>query len=256
MADDRVISLDAVTKVYGARATTSRSNLLGRLRRRRAHRVGKAALTDISLSIRDGEQVALLGLNGAGKSTLIKLLCGIIAPTGGQVRLAGRDPWTARRQVSPLVGIMFGQRTQLWWDLPVADSFRFLPEMYGISRAVRERRLARLDADLQIAEFLDIPARRLSLGQRVRCDLAAALLHDPPVLLLDEPTIGMDIPTKDRVRAALLDRLLQGGRTLVLTTHDMADVDALCDRIVLPCSRRGCRSRSRVSACAAEVWRR
>ncbi|MEV0083706.1 ATP-binding cassette domain-containing protein [Saccharopolyspora sp. NPDC050642] len=194
------------------------------------------AVSDVSFEVGGGETVALLGQNGAGKSTLIKMLAGALVPTSGELRVAGRAPHRNRTANASRIGVVFGHRTQLWWDLPVRDSFDILGDIYGVPVAERARRLAAFDAVLETAELYDKPVRHLSLGQRVRCDLAAALLHDPEVLLLDEPTIGLDVGVKEQVRR-LLRTQTAAGKTIVLTTHDMNEVDRLCERVVL--IRRG-----------------
>jgi ABC-2 type transport system ATP-binding protein len=173
-----------------------------------------------------------VGPNGAGKSTTVKLLSGILVPTEGTVRVGGIVPHRDRIANARQVGVLFGQRTQLWWDLPVRDSLGLLRDMYGVPAAEYARRLERFDDVLGIGELLPVVARKLSLGQRMRADIAAALLHHPRIVYLDEPTIGLDITVKDRVRA-FLRQLCADGTTLILTTHDLGDIEDICERIVI-----------------------
>ncbi|MFB6395693.1 ATP-binding cassette domain-containing protein [Polymorphospora lycopeni] len=190
------------------------------------------AVDRVDLSIEAGEAVAYVGPNGAGKSTTIKLLTGIVEPSSGRVRVAGRDPHRERIANARQIGVLFGQRTQLWWDLPVRESLALLRDMYDVPAATYRERLARFDAVLALDEIMPVVARRLSLGQRMRADLACALIHGPRVVYLDEPTIGLDIAVKDRVRQFLRE-LRADGTTLMLTTHDLGDIEDTCDRIVI-----------------------
>jgi ABC-2 type transport system ATP-binding protein len=190
------------------------------------------AVDGISLEIDAGESVAYVGPNGAGKSTTVKLLSGILVPTAGTVRVGGIVPHADRIGNARQIGVLFGQRTQLWWDLPVRESLALLRDMYGVPAGDYRRRLERFDAVLGIGELLPVVARKLSLGQRMRADLAAALLHRPKVVYLDEPTIGLDIAVKDRVRQFLRE-LAGEGITLILTTHDLGDIEDVCQRIVI-----------------------
>lgn len=208
--------------------------LLGMLRSLVApEMVAKTAVAGVSFSVAQGELLALLGPNGAGKSTTIKMLTGIITPTAGEARVAGVVPYRERERNARNIGAVFGQRTQLWWDLPARESFRILRDIYGVGRGEHEARLRELDGLLELSSFWDTRVRHLSLGQRVRCDLAAALLHDPPVVFLDEPTIGMDVVVKERVRVLLRREVEQRGRAVLLTTHDMAEVERLAERVVV-----------------------
>jgi len=191
------------------------------------------ALDGVDLEVEPGQTVGLLGPNGAGKSTTVKCLAGILEPTGGTVRVAGRDPFRERQAHVREIGVLFGQRTQLWWDLAVQEAFDLLLAVYGVPEAAGRERLARLDALLGIGAFMRVPVRELSLGQRVRCDLAAALLHGPRLLLLDEPTIGLDVTTRLRVRAFLRDLAAREGVAVLLTSHDLADVEQVCERVVV-----------------------
>lgn len=193
----------------------------------------KEAVCGISFQIEAGEFVGYIGPNGAGKSTTIKMLSGILHPTSGEVRIFGRSPHQERRLVTKRLGVLFGQRTQLWWDLPTRDSFDILAAMYGIDAATKRTRLGQLRELLALDEFLDTPVRQLSLGQRMRADIAAALLHDPDILFLDEPTIGLDIIAKRNIRQFLKDINLNLGKTIMLTTHDMDDIEQLCSRVIV-----------------------
>jgi ABC-2 type transport system ATP-binding protein len=191
------------------------------------------AVQDLSLRVARGEMVGLVGPNGAGKSTTIKMLTGILVPTGGDVHVAGLNPVRQRRELASRIGVVFGQRSQLWWDLPLIDSLRLLRHLYRVPEKRHRENLARLRGMLDLDEFLDTPVRQLSLGQRMRGDLAAALLHDPELLYLDEPTIGLDVVAKARIREFLLAINAEQGVTVLLTTHDMDDVEMLCPRMVI-----------------------
>jgi ABC-2 type transport system ATP-binding protein len=192
----------------------------------------KVAVDHIDLSIGAGEAVAYVGPNGAGKSTTVKLLSGILVPTSGEVRIGGIVPHADRIANGKRIGVLFGQRTQLWWDLPVAESLQTLRDIYGVDRATYTKRLKRFDEVLDLGEILPALGRRLSLGQRMRADLAAALIHGPDVVYLDEPTIGLDIAVKDRVRA-FLRSLRDEGTTIMLTSHDLRDIEDVCRRLVI-----------------------
>lgn len=198
---------------------------------RRSRRLVQA-VEDVSFEVAGGEFVACLGPNGAGKSTLIKVLTGILHPSAGEVLVAGFSPQRRRVEVARRIGAVFGQRTQLWWDLPVRDSFDLLAAMYEVPPAAARERLRRLDAVLGLEPFLQTPVRQLSLGQRMRADLAGALLHDPSVLFLDEPTVGLDLLAREAVRRFLRE-VNRAGTTVLLTTHDMGDVEELCSRVLV-----------------------
>ncbi|EFL35768.1 nodulation ABC transporter NodI [Streptomyces viridochromogenes DSM 40736] len=214
--------------------TVRRPGLLGAVRSLvNPERVAKHAVSDITFDVAPGELLALLGPNGAGKSTTIKILTGILTPTAGEARVAGVVPYRERERNARNIGAVFGQRTQLWWDLPVRESFAILRDIYEVPRAEHAARLAEFDDILELSSFWDTRVRHLSLGQRVRSDLAAALLHDPPVVFLDEPTIGMDVVVKEQVREFLRHQVEQRGRTVLLTTHDMTEVERLAERVVL-----------------------
>lgn len=191
------------------------------------------AVRNLSLVVEPGEIVGLVGPNGAGKSTTIKMLTGILVPSVGQVRVAGFNPQYQRREMAEHIGVVFGQRTQLWWDLPLIDSLHLLRHLYRVPEARHSANLASLRALLDLDEFIDTPVRQLSLGQRMRGDLAAALLHDPKLVYLDEPTIGLDVVAKARIREFLLRINAERGMTILITTHDMDDVEMLCSRLLI-----------------------
>jgi ABC-2 type transport system ATP-binding protein len=196
-------------------------------------RVAKTVVDRVSLTVRRGELVALLGPNGAGKSTTIKMLTGILVPSAGEVRVAGIEPHRDRERNARNVGAVFGQRTQLWWDLPARESLAVLKDIFSVDDSDYRKRLREFDELLELSQFWDTRVRHLSLGQRVRCDLAAALLHDPSIVFLDEPTIGMDVVVKEQVREFLRYQVEQRGRSVLLTTHDMTEVHRLAERVVL-----------------------
>ena len=191
------------------------------------------AVDDISFSIDPGEMVGYIGPNGAGKSTSVKMLTGILTPTSGEVRANGFVPYKQRMAYAATIGVVFGQRTQLWWDIPVVESFRLLKEIYSVSDSDYKARLKQFDDILGLSEYMSQPVRKLSLGQRMRCDMAAALLHNPPLLFLDEPTIGLDLLAKEAIRKFLKETNQEFGTTMLLTTHDLVDIEELCDRLML-----------------------
>ena len=191
------------------------------------------ALRDMTFTIPDGQIVGYIGPNGAGKSTTIKILSGILRPDSGECRVNGLVPWEDRKKHVARLGVVFGQRSQLWWDVPVIDSLELLRDIYRVPEEKYRENLARLTELLELTELLRTPARMLSLGQRMRCEIAAALLHSPEVLFLDEPTIGLDAVSKLKVREFILEQNRLCGTTVILTTHDMQDVDALCSRVLL-----------------------
>jgi ABC-2 type transport system ATP-binding protein len=202
----------------------------GRIRRRREV---VRAVDGISFDITAGEIVGYIGPNGAGKSTTIKMLTGILVPTGGTVRVDGLDPQRSRIELAMRIGVVFGQRNQLWWDLPLADSFELLRHVYRVDPARHARRLSEFVELLDLGPFLDTPVRQLSLGQKMRGEITAALLHDPSILYLDEPTIGLDVVSKSRVREFLARVNRELGVTVILTTHDLSDVERLCSRLMV-----------------------
>ncbi|MCI8977275.1 ATP-binding cassette domain-containing protein [bacterium 1xD8-48] len=192
-----------------------------------------AALNDVSFTINDKEMVGYIGPNGAGKSSTIKILSGILTPDSGTVLVDGRIPCKDRIEHVRQIGVVFGQRSQLWWDVPVIDSFELLKDIYSISQSMYRRSLEELTQLLNLEELLRTPARQLSLGQRMRCEIAASLLHRPRILFLDEPTIGLDAVSKLAVRDFILKQNKTHGTTVILTTHDMQDIEALASRIIL-----------------------
>ncbi len=191
------------------------------------------ALSDVSFTIRDGEMVGYIGPNGAGKSSTIKILSGILTPDSGTCDVNGRVPWKDRIRHVKEIGVVFGQRTQLWWDVPVIDSFALLKDIYSIPEEIYQANKEELTRRLSLSELLRTPTRQLSLGQRMRCEIAASLLHSPKVLFLDEPTIGLDAVSKLAVRDFILRQNELHGTTVILTTHDMQDIEALTKRIIL-----------------------
>lgn len=202
----------------------------GRLRRatRTVH-----AVRDLTFSVAEGAAVGYIGANGAGKSTTIKMLTGILVPTSGTVRTCGKEPHQQRRELAREIGVVFGQRTQLWWDLPLHESYRALAAIHRLPADRAAQRQAELVDRLDLGEFLDTPVRQLSLGQRIRGEIAAALLHSPRLLVLDEPTIGLDVLSKERLRGFLVEERAAHGTSLLLTTHDMDDVQRLTERILV-----------------------
>lgn len=191
------------------------------------------AVDGVSFGIGAGEMVGYIGPNGAGKSTTIKMLTGILVPNGGRIVIDGRAPHKQRVEHVRRIGVVFGQRTQLWWDLPTIESFELLRHIYRVDEERWRANLKRLDDLLDLGPFLETPVRQLSLGQRMRADLVAALLHEPAILFLDEPTIGLDVVTKERIRQFLAQVNRERGVTVILTTHDLADIERLCPRVVL-----------------------
>jgi ABC-2 type transport system ATP-binding protein len=202
----------------------------GRLRRERRE---VAAVDGIGFAIERGTIVGYLGPNGAGKSTTVKMLTGILVPSGGRIRVAGLDPSRQRVELARRIGVVFGQRSQLWWDLPLRDSFDLLRHIYRVPTARHRENLDRFTDALALAPFLDTPVRQLSLGQRMRGELTAALLHDPEIVFLDEPTIGLDVVAKAAVREFLSEVNRERGVTVLLTTHDLADIERLCSRLLV-----------------------
>lgn len=193
----------------------------------------KNAVDGIDLRIEGGEAVAYVGPNGAGKSTTIKMLSGILVPTSGSVKVNGIIPHEERMRHAKQIGVVFGQRTQLWWDLPIRESFSLLKDIYEIPDHEYKRNMERFHDLLSLDEFIDQPARKISLGQRMRADLAAALLHNPPIIFLDEPTIGLDINVKARIREFIKEVNREQGSTILLTTHDLEDIKDICQRLVI-----------------------
>lgn len=191
------------------------------------------AVEDLDLEIESGEMIGYIGPNGAGKSTTVKMLTGILEPSSGRIEVAGLDPHANRKRNAMNIGVVFGQKTQLWWDLPVKESFRLLKEIYEVSDEDYERRMEEFNEVLQLDEFMETPVRKLSLGQKMRCELAAAFLHHPPIVYLDEPTIGLDVAVKERIRKFIKKMNAEEDTAVMLTTHDIGDIEDLCDRIVV-----------------------
>ena len=191
------------------------------------------AVDDISFHVDKGEILGFIGPNGAGKSTVIKMLTGILTPTGGSCVINGQNPQKNRKKYVKEIGVVFGQRTQLWWDLPLTETYTVLKEIYEIDDAQFKKQMAFLNEVLELDPFITSPVRTLSLGQRMRADIAASLLHSPKVLFLDEPTIGLDVVVKDSIRKAISKINQEEGTTVILTTHDLEDISSLCKRIVM-----------------------
>lgn len=193
----------------------------------------KKALNDVSFEIQDGDIVGYLGPNGAGKSTTIKIMCGILTPTSGECRVNGLIPYKDRTKYVKDIGVVFGQRSQLWWDVPVIDSFYLLKDIYKIPDEIFNSQLAKLTKQLDLEEIINIPLRQLSLGQKMKCELAGSLLHKPKILFLDEPTIGLDTTSKLKVREFIKQINQEEKITVILTTHDMNDIEALTNKIII-----------------------
>jgi viologen exporter family transport system ATP-binding protein len=219
-----VIRVDAVSKSFTVRKRA------GRVRRRREV---VRAVDAVSFSVDAGEMVGYVGPNGAGKSTTIKMLTGVLVPTSGDIEVAGLVPYRQRVDLARRIGVVFGQRSLLWWDLPLEDSFDLLRHIYRVDAAQHRTRLEECTELLQLDEFLATPVRQLSLGQRMRGEMTAALLHGPELLFLDEPTVGLDVVSKDRVRTFLADLNARHGTTVLLTTHDLDDIERLCSRLLI-----------------------
>lgn len=227
-----IISVDLLFKRF--RITKGKKGLFGTFKNLFLREyVIHTALDGISFEIQEGELLGYIGPNGAGKSTTVKILSGILVPEGGSVSVMGKTPWKHRQETVQQLGVVFGQRTQLWWDLPVIESFDLLKDIYRIPQKQFENTRDSLIASLELARILTIPPRQLSLGQRMRCDIAASLLHSPKVLFLDEPTIGLDAVSKFAVRNFIRKLNQENKVTIFLTTHDMDDIESLCKRVIL-----------------------
>ena len=218
-----MISVDCVSKQYHTRV---KDGFL------RSHTEYKDAVSDISFNVAAGEMIGYIGPNGSGKSTTIKMLTGILMPDGGKILVDGIDPYRERKRNGRNIGVIFGQRSQLWWHLQLRDTFRLFQHMYSVPENVYQERLVTLREILELDEFWHQPVRQLSLGQRMRGELAAALLHGPKILYLDEPTVGMDVMVKERIRS-LLKEFHKQGVTILLTTHDLDDIERLCERVLV-----------------------
>jgi viologen exporter family transport system ATP-binding protein len=230
--NEPVVRIERLTKVFRAfrREEGLAAALKSLVRRTPTETV---AVSGVTFLIQPGEMVGYIGANGAGKSTTIKMLTGILTPTSGEILCNGFVPWRDRTRYVATIGVVFGQRTQLWWDIAVVESFKLLKEIYGISDAAYRERMALFDRVLGLSAYLHQPVRKLSLGERMRCDLAASLLHRPPLLFLDEPTIGLDVVAKASVREFLQDINAREGTTVLLTTHDLSDIETLCRRVIV-----------------------
>lgn len=225
-----IVVADELTKVFTARRRSRDGRGVTRVT---GTRVRTIAVDRVSFQVEPGSVVGYIGPNGAGKSTTIKMLTGILVPSAGKAAVCGLDPVRDRKRLARRIGVVFGQRTQLWWDLPLRESFELLRHIYRVEPDRHRRNLERFVDLLDLSPLLDVPVRQLSLGQRMRGDLAAALLHDPEVVLLDEPTIGLDVVAKDRIRTFVRDIVRDAGTTVLLTTHDMDDVELLSDRVLV-----------------------
>ncbi|KZZ84485.1 ABC transporter ATP-binding protein [Bacillus sp. SJS] len=227
-----VIETEGLRKEF--KAYSSREGLGGAFRDlfTRNYKVVRA-VDDLSFTIKQGEMVGYIGENGAGKSTSIKMLTGILNPTAGTVRVNGMDPHRQREKFVSSIGVVFGQRSQLWWDIAVQESFRLLKKVYKVSDEDYKNHMEHVIESLDIGPLLDKPVRKLSLGQRMRCELAAALIHNPPLLFLDEPTIGLDVLVKLKIRQFLKEMNEKYKTTILLTTHDLSDIEALCERVIM-----------------------
>lgn len=229
-----MLSIEAHGLTKEFKVYQSRPGLLGAFRDlfSRQYRIIRA-VDSINLEIGEGEMVGYIGENGAGKSTTIKMLTGILQPTAGELKVNGFDPHREREKFVKTIGVVFGQRSQLWWDIAVQESFRLLQKVYQIPVDQYKKHLDRMIEVLDIADLLDQPVRKLSLGQRMRCELAASLIHRPSLLFLDEPTIGLDVLVKENIRQFLKEINREFGTTILLTTHDLSDIEALCSRVVM-----------------------
>ncbi|WP_037284855.1 ABC transporter ATP-binding protein [Saccharibacillus sacchari] len=228
----KAIEVEHLSKIF--KVQKSRGGLKGALQDLFSRQYNEvAAVNDISFSIPAGEICGYIGENGAGKSTTIKMLTGILVPTAGKLNVGGYVPHEEREKFVKNIGVVFGQRSQLWWDIGVIESFGLLRKVYGVSEQDYKKRLDELVQRLDLGDLLSRPVRKLSLGQRMRCELVAALLHNPSIVFLDEPTIGLDIIVKTEIREFLKDMNRQHGTTILLTTHDLQDIEALCSRVIM-----------------------
>jgi ABC-2 type transport system ATP-binding protein len=227
-----MIKLERISKSYKIAKRASGLRQAAKALFYREHTI-VPALSDISFSIEPGEIVGYIGPNGAGKSTTIKVMSGILVPDNGNCTIMGFNPWKDRVQYVKNIGVVFGQRSQLWWDVPVIDSFELLRDIYKVPQKEYQNTLTLLVEALELQEILNSPVRQLSLGQRMRCEIAASLLHSPKILFLDEPTIGLDAVSKIAVRQFIKKINQERGVTVILTTHDMSDIEALAERVIL-----------------------
>ena len=226
------IKAESLTKTYRTRVKAEGLGASFRALVKPTYKIVEA-VKGIDLTVEQGDIVAFIGPNGAGKSTFIKMLCGILYPTSGSVSVLGMSPQKERRKLAMHIGSVFGQRSQLWLHLPAADSFTMLAAIYDISDSERRKRVAELADLFELGDFLQTPVRKLSLGQRVRCEVAASLLHSPEILFLDEPTIGLDVVVKQKIRELILERNKNSGTTVFLTSHDPSDIEKLARRAIV-----------------------
>jgi ABC-2 type transport system ATP-binding protein len=227
-----VITVDNLSKVF--RTSPKAPGLGGALKALvRPRYVDKTAVAGISFSVEPGEMVGYIGVNGAGKSTTIKMLTGVLVPSGGQVRVLGRDPHRQRVANARDIGVVFGQRTQLWWDLALIESLNLVAKIYRVEPARYQQLLEQFAETLELKPLLSVPIRQMSLGQKMRAELAATLIHEPQVVYLDEPTIGLDLIVKERIRAFIKAQNQTRGTTVILTTHDLGDIEELCKRVLI-----------------------
>lgn len=224
----RVIQVEHLVKEFTGYRKIGRRFLFAR-----REKTTVSAVKDISFRIKPGERVAFIGPNGAGKSTTLKMLSGILHPTSGHAEVAGFVPWKSRQKLAYEIGLVFGQRTQLWYHLPVRHSFELLGKIYGLEKKNFLEQMTRLETTFQLRALLDQPVKSLSLGQRMRCEIAASLVHQPKILFLDEPTIGLDVTAKAELRAHLCALAENEGTTIILTSHDTADIEKICERVIL-----------------------
>jgi ABC-2 type transport system ATP-binding protein len=227
-----IIQVENLTKVY--KSVQKESGIRGAVKSLfMPTYVEKIAVDGISLSLDAGEMVGYIGVNGAGKSTTIKMLTGILQPTGGSVRVMGRDPHKQRVANSREIGVVFGQRTQLWWDLALIESLNMVARIYEVPKQRYQELLKEFSHTLELDELLAVPIRQMSLGQKMRAELAATLIHEPKIVYLDEPTIGLDLIVKERIRAFIKEQNRTNNTTVVLTTHDLGDIEELCKRVII-----------------------
>jgi ABC-2 type transport system ATP-binding protein len=226
------IQVDNLSKIY--RTTQKEAGVRGAISSLfRPHYVDKIAVDGITFKVEMGETVGFIGVNGAGKSTTIKMLTGILAPTRGQVMVMGRDPHRQRVANAREIGVVFGQRTQLWWDLALIESLNTIAKIYEVPRARYAQILAQFSETLALKELLNVPIRSMSLGQKMRAELAATLIHEPRIVYLDEPTIGLDLVVKERIREFIKHQNRERGTLVFLTTHDLGDIEEVCQRVLV-----------------------
>jgi ABC-2 type transport system ATP-binding protein len=226
------IEVSHLSKVF--RTNPKPPGLIGALKALvRPRYVDKTAVDDISFAVEPGEMVGYIGVNGAGKSTTIKMLTGVLVPTRGQVRVFGRDPHAQRIANARDIGVVFGQRTQLWWDLALIESLNLVAKIYRLEPVRYQQLLNQFAETLELTPLLSVPIRQMSLGQKMRAELAATLIHEPKIVYLDEPTIGLDLLVKERIRAFIREQNQTRGTTVILTTHDLGDIEELCQRVMI-----------------------